>query len=154
MTRFIALAVTLTACSIPANPPVVQEPAWDSAETRALAQKAGCFDCHSNETQWPWYTHVPGVREVIVDHVLEGREEFNMSRMDQRQEEAHEAAEVVQEGEMPPAYYTTLHPSANLSDAERSALIRGLQATFGGERTEGGRRGRGEHDEHDEHDDD
>ena len=39
------------------NPPVVQEPAWDSPATRALAQRA-CFDCHSNETVWPWYSNI------------------------------------------------------------------------------------------------
>ena len=39
------------------NPPVVSEPNWDSPETRALAKRA-CFDCHSNETTWPWYTYV------------------------------------------------------------------------------------------------
>jgi len=39
------------------NPPVTQEPAWDSPETRALAESS-CFDCHSNETTWYWYTYV------------------------------------------------------------------------------------------------
>ena len=42
------------------NPPVVQEPSWDSAETRALAKRA-CFDCHSNETVWPWYSNIAPV---------------------------------------------------------------------------------------------
>ena len=39
------------------NPPVRQEPAWNSLEFRTLAQRA-CFDCHSNETKWPWYASV------------------------------------------------------------------------------------------------
>ena len=42
------------------NPPVVAEPLWDSPQTRALAKRA-CFDCHSNETIWPWYTNVAPV---------------------------------------------------------------------------------------------
>ena len=42
------------------NPPVLREPNWDSPETRALAQRA-CFDCHSNETTWPWYSQVAPV---------------------------------------------------------------------------------------------
>ena len=42
------------------NPPVTQEPRWDRPETRALAMRA-CFDCHSNETVWPWYTYVAPV---------------------------------------------------------------------------------------------
>jgi hypothetical protein len=39
------------------NPPVTKEPAWDSSRTRELAKRA-CFDCHSNETTWPWYSNV------------------------------------------------------------------------------------------------
>jgi hypothetical protein len=39
------------------NPPVQSEPKWDSPQTRALAVRA-CYDCHSNETTWPWYTNV------------------------------------------------------------------------------------------------
>ena len=39
------------------NPPVVQEPKWDSPATRELAKRA-CFDCHSNETVWPWYSNI------------------------------------------------------------------------------------------------
>ena len=42
------------------NPPVAQEPSWDSTETRALAERA-CFDCHSNETVWPWYSNIAPV---------------------------------------------------------------------------------------------
>ncbi len=106
-TRIALLALALAGCSVPENPKVVQEPAWDSPETRALAVKAGCFDCHSNETTYPWYTSIPIVSSVIVDHVEEGREKLNLSRMDRKQEDAHEAAEVVQEGEMPPGYCST-----------------------------------------------
>jgi hypothetical protein len=137
----------------PTNPAVVQEPVWDSPQTRELAVRAGCFDCHSNQTVWPWYTAIPGVRQVMVDHVQEGREVFNMSRMDVGQEEAHEAGEVVAEGEMPPQYYVLLHPTARLSDAERRALIRGLGATFGGEGGEGGEGGSVAHRGHDEDED-
>jgi len=39
------------------NPPVAQEPIWDSPQTRELARRA-CFDCHSNETMWPWYSNI------------------------------------------------------------------------------------------------
>jgi mono/diheme cytochrome c family protein len=47
------------------NPPVLQEPAWDSQQTRQLAQRA-CFDCHSNETVWPWYGTVAPVSWLIT----------------------------------------------------------------------------------------
>lgn len=60
------------------NPPVVSEPTWDSPETRALAVRA-CYDCHSNETVWPWYTNVAPVSWLIQREVAEGREELNFS---------------------------------------------------------------------------
>ena len=47
------------------NPPVVAEPPWDSPETRALAVRA-CFDCHSNETVWPWYAYVAPVSWLVA----------------------------------------------------------------------------------------
>ncbi len=60
------------------NPPVLQEPNWDSPQTRALAQRA-CFDCHSNETEWPWYSHVAPVSWLVQRDVEEGREKVNFS---------------------------------------------------------------------------
>ena len=119
-----------------ANPSVAAEPAWDSATTRALAVTA-CFDCHSNETEWPWYTNVAPLSWVVQRDVDEGREVLNFSEWGPGQE-ADEAAEAVREGEMPPASYLVLHPDARLSDADRQALIDGLIATFSGEGGEGG----------------
>ncbi len=112
------------------NPPITAEPAWDSAETRALAASA-CFDCHSNETEWPWYTNVAPVSWVITRHVDEGRSKLNYSEFDRRQEEASESAETVRNGEMPLFDYTLVHPSARLNEAEIDALAAGLVATFG-----------------------
>src|SRR5687768_3027163 len=54
------------------NPPVRQEPAWDRPQTRALVARA-CFDCHSNETTWPWYSHIAPVSWLIQRDVVEGR---------------------------------------------------------------------------------
>jgi hypothetical protein len=125
------------------NPPVVEEPEWDSPRTRELAVRA-CFDCHSNETRWPWYAGVAPLSWFIQDHVEEGRSKMNLSRWDQEWEEAHEAAEEVEEGEMPLSSYLRLHPEARLNDAERKELIAGLQATLGGE--EHGEHEHGEHE--------
>lgn len=114
------------------NPPVVAGPAWDAPGTEELARRA-CFDCHSNEVKVPWYGHIAPVSWLVADHVSEGREQLNFSEMNREQEEAHEAGEKVSEGEMPPAYYTFLHPAARLTDDEKAALVRGLNATLGGE---------------------
>lgn len=112
------------------NPPVRQEPAWDTAQTRALAVRA-CYDCHSNETAWPWYSHIAPLSWLIQRHVEDGRAHLNFSEWDRPQKEAEEAAETVREGEMPLPSYLLTHPAARLSAAERDALIRGLAATLG-----------------------
>ena len=112
------------------NPPVRTEPAWDSTETRELAVRA-CFDCHSNQTAWPWYSNIAPFSWLIQSDVDEGRNTVNYSEWDRPQKEARESPESVREGEMPPWYYVLLHPQAKLSSVERQALIRGLEATFG-----------------------
>jgi hypothetical protein len=114
------------------NPPVTQEPAWDSARTRAYAV-AGCYDCHSNETTWPWYTNIAPASWLVQNDVEGGRSALNFSEWDRPQGEgAGEIVEVVQEGEMPPFYYAWMpnHGDARLSDSEKAAFVRGLEATL------------------------
>jgi hypothetical protein len=112
------------------NPAPVKEPPWDSPRTRELAVRA-CFDCHSNETDWPWYSHVAPMSWYVQRHVEEGRGEVNFSEFGIGRQETSRTDEVVRTGLMPAGYYTPWHPAARLSDAERDELIRGLRATFG-----------------------
>jgi len=121
-------AITLTRSYT--NPPVVAEPNWDSPRTRELFMRA-CGDCHSNETVWPWYSRVFPVSTLIANDVNEGRVRFNISEWGVRENEAGESAEIVQEGEMPPAQFLLMHPEARLTPAEKQELIKGLIATFG-----------------------
>lgn len=116
-----------------ANPAVRQEPAWDAPRTRQLAVRA-CYDCHSNQTVWPWYANVAPMSWLVQRDVDKGRRELNFSEFDRRQEEAHEAAESVQKGKMPMPMYAVLHPEARLSDQERAEIIQGLNATLRGRR--------------------
>jgi hypothetical protein len=108
------------------NPLVRKEPAWDAPGTRELAVRA-CFDCHSNQTVWPWYAHVAPISWLVQRDVHEGRRELNFSEWDRSQKEARESADTVRKGSMPPWYY----PWARLDAAERQALIRGLESTLG-----------------------
>lgn len=112
-----------------ANPMANVEPQWDTDHTRELA-KAACFDCHSNETTWPWYAKIAPVSWLTAHDVNEGREYLNFSEWGSRRMETHEIAEVIDEGEMPPWYYVLVHPDAKLSDAEKQQLIDGLNVTF------------------------
>ena len=110
------------------NPPVRRAPPWDAPETRELAVRA-CFDCHSNQTVWPWYSHVAPVSWLVWSDVVRGRKELNFSEWDRPQKEARESAESVKKDKMPPSYY----PWARLSAAEHQALITGLEQTLGTE---------------------
>lgn len=120
------------------NPAVRVEPRWDSPATRALAVRA-CFDCHSNETVWPWYSHVAPMSWLAQRDVEQGRRKLNFSEWDRPQKEAHESAKTVRKGEMPPWFYLPIHADARLTTAETQTLIAGLEATLGK-----GRDGRGD----------
>jgi hypothetical protein len=117
------------------NPPVVAEPLWDSSQTRELAVRA-CFDCHSNETVWPWYSNIAPLSWLVQRDVDEGREELNFSEWN-RPQKGDEAAETVREGSMPPRSYLLTHPDARLTDVEMAMLTDGLAATFGDDDSEG-----------------
>jgi hypothetical protein len=142
------------------NPPVLAEPVWDAPQTRELAQRA-CFDCHSNETNWPWYSNVAPMSWLVYRDVERGRHELNFSQWGRGEQEADDAAETVIKRKMPPMIYIPLHPEANLSDAERRSLADGLTASLGGEGSEsenerdGGRDGgRDDGDDEDREDED
>ena len=115
------------------NPPVVAEPQWDTPKTRELFMRA-CGDCHSNETKWPSYSNIAPISWFVYKHVEEGREHFNVSMWGvQKKNKGDEAAEELEEGEMPLASYLLAHPEARLSAEEKAALIQGLKNTFGQE---------------------
>jgi len=117
------------------NPPVVKEPAWNSPATRAFAVRA-CFDCHSNECRWPWYSHIAPASWFVQSHVEEAREELNFSEFQKTQKHARKAAEEVEEGEMPLTSYVLIHRDAKLTDAERAEFVKGLKATLGSDEKE------------------
>jgi hypothetical protein len=109
------------------------EPAWDTPRTRELAKRA-CFDCHSDETRWPWYAAVAPISWRLQGHVDRGRAKLNFSALDvanrEMAEAACEAGKTVAEGTMPPQDYLLMHPQARLTFTERRALIEGLDATM------------------------
>ena len=114
------------------NPPVVQEPQWDSPQTRELMQRA-CFDCHSNESTWPWYSNIAPISWLVQRDVDEGREKLNFSEWGRGEAETDDMYEVVREEEMPPAIYLLTHPKARLNNQDFQSLLSGIQATFGGQ---------------------
>lgn len=118
------------------NSPVTAEPQWDSQQTRDLATRA-CYDCHSNQTSWPWYSNIAPISWLIQHDVEDGRSRLNFTEWNRPQRETEDAARQVQRGAMPQWYYVLLHPTANLTPSEKQALIQGLQASLsGGGRTQ------------------
>jgi len=129
------LAIFLLIQAVPygrnhSNPPVTQEPKWDSPLTRDLAARA-CFDCHSNLTKWRWYSNVAPVSWLVQRDVDSGRAQFNFSEWNKPQDlSSGDLADSIRGGSMPALFYVIPHPSAKLSATEKDALIRGLTATL------------------------
>jgi len=112
------------------NPPVTKDLKWSSPQIGDLMHRA-CYNCHSNETAWPWYSNVAPVSWLVQRDVNDGRRHVNFSEWDQPQRNDQDVAEQIKEGEMPPWFYLPMHPEARLSDAEKQTLINGVAQTLG-----------------------
>jgi hypothetical protein len=131
----IALAILFLAAQVirpnMTNPPVdesrtLRAKAQVSPEVYAIMERA-CNDCHSNKTEWPWYSQITPVSWYLARHVEEGRRELNVSdwaRYDNKRaaRKLGEICDQVKAGQMPLSSYVALHPSAKLSDADKQKL--------------------------------
>ncbi len=116
------------------NPPVRSAISVPAAVDSVL--RAACYDCHSYETDWPWYSYIAPVSWFVANHVHEAREELNFSdwaalSQEDAAELLEEISEEVEEGEMPLRSYRVVHPAARLSAEQRAAISR--WATAGGD---------------------
>ncbi|NQV42051.1 MAG: heme-binding domain-containing protein [Candidatus Marinimicrobia bacterium] len=108
------------------NPPIIQDASAPS--DIKLILKNSCYDCHSNETEWPWYSRIAPGSFLITRDVVEGRKHLNFSEfadMDafDSTDIADDILEVLEEGEMPILPYLLLHPNASLSDSQIESLV-------------------------------
>lgn len=106
------------------------DPPWNSAQTAKLVV-AACYDCHSNQTKTYWYENIAPISWWISRHVSDGRRAMNFSTYYRLGVQFNDAADSVENGSMPPGYYTWfgLHSKAKLTSAQRKALADGLRAT-------------------------
>jgi len=111
------------------NPPVISEPNWDSPATRA-AVKEQCFQCHSNETEWPWYSNIAPASWLVYADVVNARRVFNFSDWNAHPGELDEMIGEINSGSMPPIQYWMVHPNSRLSAEQKQTLIDGLKATL------------------------
>jgi hypothetical protein len=109
------------------NPPVVQDAPWPDAASEAIARES-CYACHSNETDWPFYSYVAPMSWLVRHDVDRGRDELNFSRWDRDADEADDAIEMVRKGAMPPSQYTLIHRGAKLTDDEAAVLVAALES--------------------------
>ena len=111
------------------NPPTVSEPKWVNPEARALV-KEHCFQCHSNETAWPWYSNIAPASWLIAMDVKEGRQAFNFSDWQANPGEVDEMVQEIQRGGMPPIQYWIFHPSSKMNDQQKQQLIQALEQSI------------------------
>ncbi|GJL62938.1 MAG: hypothetical protein NPIRA04_15920 [Nitrospirales bacterium] len=107
------------------NPAVIKE--VDAPPHIQSILKRACYDCHSHETVWPWYSQVAPASWLLAWDVQEGREELNFSIWNQyvskkKDKKLKEIAEEIDEGDMPPWFYLPLHPEAQLSSQDKHQL--------------------------------
>lgn len=107
------------------NPPVTGD--IDAPHAISSILKRACYDCHSNETKWPWYSKIAPVSLLIASDVNEGREYLNFSIWKALSEEGHQSLkkailEKISKGEMPLPQYKLAHPEARLTDSDKQAI--------------------------------
>jgi Haem-binding domain len=88
-----------------------------------------CYDCHSNRTVWPWYSHVAPVSWLVAYDVNHGRKALNLSEWGLRDQAKNgkmlgEICKEVTEKEMPGFVYPIMHPRAKLTDADIQTICR------------------------------
>ncbi|MDO6492136.1 MULTISPECIES: heme-binding domain-containing protein [unclassified Cellulophaga] len=93
-----------------------------------------CYDCHSNTTAYPWYNNIAPVSYWLSDHVKDGKKHLNFSEWEnysikKKDHKLDEVLETVESGEMPLKEYTWTHTEANLTEAQKQALINWVKNT-------------------------
>jgi mono/diheme cytochrome c family protein len=104
------------------NPPV-QSDIEAPANVKAVFKKA-CYNCHSNETEWVWYTKVAPASFLAVKDVKDGRKHLNFSEWEVNKEAKHkeEIWDEIREEQMPPWQYKIFHKEAKLSIEEKDLI--------------------------------
>ncbi|GGG42832.1 heme-binding protein [Croceivirga lutea] len=87
-----------------------------------------CYDCHSNNTKYPWYNKVQPVAWFLEDHIKEGKAELNFNEWDdysnrRKNSKLKSIINQIENGEMPLNSYTIIHGNAKLSESEKKLLI-------------------------------
>jgi hypothetical protein len=128
-TAFVFLAILFLAQAIRidrSNPPVRSDLTAEPA-VKSLLRRA-CYNCHSNETVWPWYSGIAPVSWLVGSDVKDGRRHLDFSDWGSYDgtTQIHKLKAIAQEvgdGEMPPWYYSLMHGDSRLSQSERNQIV-------------------------------
>ncbi|HEY1662103.1 MAG TPA: heme-binding domain-containing protein [Verrucomicrobiae bacterium] len=109
------------------NPPVQNSFPITHAPPDVQAMfRAACYDCHSDETRWPWYSHIAPVSLLVAGDVKRGRSHLNLSEWPADSARAAKKMEImgdeIDDGDMPLKKYTLIHTDARLTDSQRKAM--------------------------------
>lgn len=134
---FVALltAVGIQLVPVPrTNPPEVA-PVRVPDPVRTVLERS-CYDCHSNQTEWPWYSRVAPVSWLVYKDVKKGRDQLNFSEWGEysdrrRDRKLEEIEELITDKKMPLKIYLPLHPEARLSATDAETLIEWSRAERG-----------------------
>ena len=90
--------------------------------------QVSCYDCHSNNTQYPWYNKIQPAAWFLEDHIKEGKAELNFNEWDslssrRKSSKLRSIIKQIESGEMPLDSYTLIHKDAKFSEAEAEELI-------------------------------
>jgi hypothetical protein len=117
------------------NPPVIHDLMATSVPPPEVADllHAACYDCHSHETKWPWYSRIAPVSWLIASDVNEGRTNLDLSdwpadHPDYAVKRLEDMSEKIGYDEMPPKKYTAIHADARLTDSQKKELAGWLDA--------------------------
>ncbi|EIJ37747.1 MAG: heme-binding domain-containing protein [Flavobacteriaceae bacterium] len=97
-------------------------------ETIQKKLQVSCYDCHSNNTQYPWYNKIQPAAWFLEDHIKEGKAELNFNEWDslssrRKSSKLRSIIKQIESGEMPLDSYTLIHKDAKFSEAEAEELI-------------------------------
>lgn len=128
----IVLLVAIQFVPVTRDNPPADQPLEVSGKEKELLKNA-CYDCHSNETVWPWYSYVAPISWVVAGHTHNGRKEINFSEWGKYEEgkkdhKLEESIEEVEEGKMPIPGYSVMHEKAELTKEDRDILINFFKA--------------------------
>ncbi|MFQ5544235.1 MAG: heme-binding domain-containing protein, partial [Nitrospiria bacterium] len=108
------------------NNPLIEQDVTAPKEVKNILRRS-CYDCHSNETKWPWYSYIAPVSWLIAYDIYEARDELNFStwqkyRSKEKRKIRKDIWDEVEDGDMPLVSYLLMHPNARLSREEKRIL--------------------------------